>query len=200
MQDTEGRRILLLALFLVTAAQIVHTNLVAVLLDVTSREVASITTSSRRATATSLVAAGRLLSLGSLSSLGFGSNLIESLGSLVGFLGNPVGPAKIHNIQQHELESAGKFGEIHHSLDTVEVGVHHGATLLGTIEVRTDGPEQLAERLNFSLIGNSLIVDEFLHTLMHDTLSKHAELVQLTDKLNKTETTSLGSGSSVVLV
>jgi hypothetical protein len=82
----------------------------------------------------------------------------------------------------------------------LEVGVHHGATLLGTIEVGTDGPEQLAERLNFSLIGHSLIVDEFMHTFVHDTLSKHAELVQFTDELDETKTTSLGSGSSVVLI
>ena len=132
--------------------------------------------------------------------LSLSTNLLEGLGSLVGFLRNPFGPSKVDNIHEHELESAGELGKVNHSLDALEVSIHHRTTLFGLVEVATNGPEQLAERLNFGLVRHSLIVDELMHTFVHDTFSKHAELVELADKLDKTKTTALGGRRCVVLV
>ncbi|KAF5138549.1 hypothetical protein E5D57_002335 [Metarhizium anisopliae] len=179
-------------------SEVVHANLVAGLLHIAARKVASVTTAHGRATRTATrVGSSGLLGLGSLG-FGFGTHFIESLGALVGFLGDPVGPTQIKNIHKHKLHSALQLRKLSHVLNALEVSVHHGTALFGGIQIGTNGAQQLAEGLNFGLIRDTLIVDKFVNTFVHDTLSQHAELVQLTDELDETKTTSLGGGSFVL--
>jgi len=71
---------------------------------------------------------------------------------------------------------------------------------LGNIQASTDGTQEAGQTLDLSLIRHTLVVDELLDTLVHNTLCQHTQLVQLTNELDETETTTLGSGGSVVLV
>jgi hypothetical protein len=85
-------------------------------------------------------------------------------------------------------------------VDTGEVGVHHSRALLRGIQTGTNSTQQVAQRLDLGLLGHTLEIKQALGTLVHDTLRQHAKLVKLTNELDETKTTTLGSGGNVVLI
>jgi hypothetical protein len=101
---------------------------------------------------------------------------------------------------QHELQTARQAGHVDHVVDTGEVGVHHSRTLLRGIQTGANSTQQVAQRLNLGFLGHALKVEQTLGTLVHDTLRQHAKLVQLTNELDETKTTTLRSSGNVVLI
>lgn len=152
------------------------------------------------------------------------ANLNDGLRTLIGILRVPACGTQIDNIlktmlvffsshltrrrtknegetyQKHETETAGQVGCLNHQVDASKVGVHHGRSLLRGIETGTNGAEQTGQTLDLGFIGDTLVVHQLLNTLVHNTLCKHAKLVQFTNELDETKTTTLSGGSDVVFV
>ncbi|KKA17183.1 hypothetical protein T310_9151, partial [Rasamsonia emersonii CBS 393.64] len=150
------------------------------------------------------------------------TDLAKCLGTFVAVLGHPARCSQVDHIleisvsiivsliisqinrvltyHEHELESAGQARCLNHHVDADKVCVHHRVTLLRRIQAGTNSAEQARQTLHLGFVRNALVVDQLLDTFVHDTLRQHAQLVQFTNELDQTQTTTLGSGSGVILV
>src|SRR5690349_11313801 len=124
-------------------------------------------------------------------------HLLKSLGALVRLLGDPASFAQINDIHEHEHETARQALKMDNGINALEVGFHEGTALLRAVQVATDSLEQLGERLNLGLIGDAVELEQLAHTLVHDALREHVELVELTDELHETQAATLGGRGNV---
>lgn len=75
---------------------------------------------------------------------------------------------------KHKPDTTRQTLSLHHHLDATEVDIHQGVSPLGNIQASTNGTQEVGQTLDLSLVRHTLVVDQLLNTLVHNTLRQHA--------------------------
>src|SRR5690606_815254 len=107
---------------------------------------------------------------------------------------------QIDNVQKQELQPTRQAWHVHYLLDALKVHLQHLRSSFFLLHRGSHGAQQLDQRLNGRLVGETLKVKKLQNTLVHDPQRQHLKFVELTNELDETETLALGRRSDVILI